>query len=80
MANQEDWDGKMPCCECAVNNTWSRATGRTPFSLNHGDHPRTLVHVNDVIRLPAANSSVGSVSAAVSSAHDSLLNAQRRIE
>ncbi len=33
MADQDDWDVKMPCCEVAVNNTWSSATGRTPFSL-----------------------------------------------
>jgi len=36
-------------------------------------------HEHVVHPLPAANSSVGRVSAAVSSAHDSLLNAQRRM-
>ncbi len=37
------------------------------------------MHVNVVTRLPAANSSVGSVSAAVSSACDSLLDEERRM-
>ena len=78
---QHDWDVKLPCCEFAVNNAWNRATGRTLFFLNHGDHPRTHVNVNAnaVTPLPAANSLVGRVSAAVSSARDSLLNAQQRM-
>ena len=38
---QTDWDVKLPCCEFAVNNSWNRATGSTPFFLNYGDHPRT---------------------------------------
>jgi len=62
---QNDLEVKLPCCEFAVNNAW-----------NHGDHPRTPVNVNVVTPLPAANSFVGRVSAPVSSAHDSLLNAQ----
>ena len=76
---QSDWDVKLPCCEFAVNNAWNRATGSTPFFLNHGDHPRTPVNVDVVTSLPAANSFVGRVNAAVSSARDSLLNAQQRM-
>ena len=57
----------------------NRATGSTPFFLNHSDHPRTHVNVNVVTPLPAANSLVGRVSAAVSSAGESLLNAQQRM-
>ena len=62
-----------------MSNAWNRATGSTPFFLNHGDHPRTPVNVNFVTPLPAAYSFVGRVSAAVSSAHDSLLNEQQRM-
>ncbi len=69
----------MPCCEYAENNTWNRAAGRTPFFLNHADHPRTPVNVSVVTPLPAANSFVWRANAAVSSARDSLLNAQRRM-
>ena len=76
---QNDWDVRLPCCEFAVNNAWNRATGSTPFFLNHGDHPRTPVNVDVVTPLPAANSFVGRVNAVVSSARDSLLNAQRRM-
>jgi len=78
---QNDWDVKLPYCEFAVNNACIRATGSTPFYLNHGDHPRTLLNVNVsvVTPLPAANSFVGRVSAAVSSRRDSLLNAQRHM-
>ncbi len=75
--HQNDWDVKLPCCEFAVNNAWNRATGSTPFFLNHGDHLRTLVDVNVVTILPAANSFIGRVRAAVSSARNSLLNAQQ---
>ena len=53
-----------------------RATGRTLLFLIHGDHLRTPVNV--VTPLSAA-SFVGRVSAAVSSACNSLLNAQRRM-
>ena len=76
---QTDWDVRLPCCEFAVNNAWNRVTGSTPFFFNTGDHPRTPVNVDVVTPLPAANSFVGRVSAAVSSARDSLLNAQRRM-
>ena len=62
-----------------MNNAWNRATGSTPFFLNHGDHPRTPVNVNVVTPLPAAKSFIGRVSAVVSSARDSLLNAQQRM-
>ena len=76
---QSDWDVRLPCCEFAVNNAWNRATGSTPFFLNYGDHPRTPVNVDAMTPLPAANSFVGRVSAVISSARDSLLNAQRRM-
>ena len=74
---QTDWDVKLPCCEFAVNNSWNRATGSTPFFLNYGDHPRTPVNVDVVTPLPAANAFVGRVRDAVSRARDSLLYAQR---
>ncbi len=75
---QNEWDVKLSCCEfAALNNAWNRATGSTPVFLNHGDHLRTPVNVDVVTPLPAANAFVGRVNAAVSSARDSLLNAQR---
>ena len=54
--------------------------GTTAFFLNCGDHPRTHVNVDAVTTLPAANSFVRRVNAAiVSRARGSLLNAQRRM-
>ena len=76
---QSDWHVKLPCCEFAVNNSWNRAAGSTPFFLNYGDHPRTLVNVDVVTPLPAANAFVGRVRDAVSRARESLLYAQRRM-
>ncbi len=73
---QNDWDVKLPWYKFAVNDARNVAAGSTLFFLNHGDHLRTSVHVKIVTPLPAANSFVGTVSAAVSSEHD-LLNAQR---
>ena len=76
---QTDWDVKLPCCESAVNNSWNRATGSTPFFFNHGDHPRTPVNVDVVTPLPAANAFVGRMMDAVSRARASLLYAQHRM-
>ena len=75
----DDWDLRLPCCAFAINNAWNAATDSTPFFLNTGAHPRSPVNVNVVCKLPAVNSFVGKINAAIARAKDSLKNAQMRM-
>ena len=38
---QNNWDGVLPVCEFAINNSNQASTGETPFYLNHSLHPIT---------------------------------------
>ena len=38
-----EWDKQLPVVEFTVNNTVSAATGYTPFYLNQGYHPHSLI-------------------------------------
>ena len=77
--SHDDWDLRLPCCEFAINNAWNAATDSTPFFLNTGAHPRSPVNVNVVCKLPAVNSFVGKINAAIAHAKDSLKYAQMRM-
>ena len=37
------WDLDIPFVAWALNTTWSRVTGETPFFLTYGRHPRTII-------------------------------------
>jgi hypothetical protein len=41
--DQSRWDLDLPLAEWAMNSTWTRANGSTPFFLMHGRHARTVV-------------------------------------
>jgi hypothetical protein len=43
--NQTRWDLDLAYVQFAVNTTWTRVTGMTPFFLTFGRHPRTAVEV-----------------------------------
>lgn len=44
-AGQTDWTEWLPIAEFAINNRVSRATGASPFQLNYGRDPRTIVNI-----------------------------------
>jgi hypothetical protein len=48
--DQSRWDLDLPYVEFALNTTWTRTTGETPFFLWTGRQPRTLVDL--VVRTP----------------------------
>ena len=77
--SHDDWDLSLPCCECAISNTWNQSTGNTPFFLNNGEHPRLPINVNKVCKLPAADTIVGRIKTAIASAKDFLRYAQQRM-
>ncbi|KAI0327499.1 hypothetical protein GY45DRAFT_1230900, partial [Cubamyces sp. BRFM 1775] len=41
--NQKDWVSKLPAIEFAINLARSDSTGYSPFFLNHGRLPRSMV-------------------------------------
>jgi transposase InsO family protein len=43
--SQDDWDEKLACAEFAINNNDHESTGKTPFLLNYGFHPRVPADV-----------------------------------
>ena len=77
--SQDDWGVKLPCWECAINNAWSQATGSTPVMLNFGEQPSSLVIVDVVCKLPAADTFAGRVKEAIAHARLSLQYAQQRM-
>ncbi|KNZ82089.1 hypothetical protein J132_08272, partial [Termitomyces sp. J132] len=40
---QTDWVAKLPAVEFAINLARSKSTGYSPFFLNHGRMPRSMV-------------------------------------
>jgi len=59
---QNDWDKYLILAEFAYNNSVQASTGFTPFYLNHGRHPHTLLSslmgsniLSDKDNNPAAN-------------------------
>lgn len=37
----DDWDKWLPCAEFAINNSFVKSIGTTPFYVNYGRHPTT---------------------------------------
>jgi hypothetical protein len=51
--NHDDWDVHLPTLEFALNNTRNPSTGRTPFELNYGFHPRVpATFANPLVATP----------------------------
>ena len=62
-----------------INNAWNQATGSIPFFLLFSEHPRSLVNVDVVCELPAADTFVGRVKESIARARESLQYAQERM-
>jgi hypothetical protein len=43
---QDSWDEDLPALEFAVNDSINMSTGRTPFFISHGFHPRKPLNFN----------------------------------
>ena len=41
----EDWDQRLAAVEYAINNSVNVSTGYTPFFLNYGYHPDSLLDI-----------------------------------
>ncbi|KIM57515.1 hypothetical protein SCLCIDRAFT_78376, partial [Scleroderma citrinum Foug A] len=41
--NQKDWATKLPAIEFVMNSARSETTGFTPFMLNYGRSPRSMI-------------------------------------
>lgn len=41
----DNWDDLLPAAEFAINNSYNRSIGTTPFYLNHGYHPSVPLDV-----------------------------------
>ena len=50
----DDWDAHLPLIEFAVNNSFQRSIGTTPFLLNGVRQPRTPADLNLPSHVPAA--------------------------
>ncbi|TPX52255.1 hypothetical protein CcCBS67573_g09911, partial [Chytriomyces confervae] len=43
---QDDWDEHLPKIEFGINDTVNSSTGYTPFYLEYGRHPRSMININ----------------------------------
>ena len=74
---QTDWVAKLPAIEFTINSACSESTGYTPFSLNTGRMPRSMIW--DSARsdeYPTIRSFVLQRKLVLMSAHDSILAAR----
>jgi hypothetical protein len=74
---QKDWVNKLPAIEFAMNSARSETTGYSPFFLNTGRMPRSLLWNSDRTReYPGVASFALQRRLAIMSAHDSMIAAR----
>jgi hypothetical protein len=72
--NQKDWVAKLPAIEFAMNSARSETTGYSPFFLNMGRMPQSLIWNPDRTRdYPGVANFVLQRRLAIISAHDSMI-------
>lgn len=76
--NHRDWDTHLPVLEFAVNSSWQRSTGATPFSLNGVKDPRLPVDLGLTSKAPSAEQFVSTMRERIAKAKQLLLDAQTR--
>lgn len=75
--NQKDWCSKLPGIEFAINSARSDSTGYSPFFLNHGRMPRSMIWdwPEDKV-YPGVRTFALKIKQAVMEAHDCILAAR----
>ena len=73
------WDRYLTAAEFAINNSHSRSTGRSPFFLNYGFHPRTPLNLELVAHVPAATNYADTLAVRLDAAKRFLQAAQSRM-
>jgi hypothetical protein len=76
-SNQRDWVARLPAIEFAINLARSESTGYSPFFLNSGRMPRSLVwDAPDTTEYPGVRVFAQRMKTAVMAAHDAILGAR----
>jgi hypothetical protein len=76
---QTNWDSLLPAAEFALNDTYQKSIGMTPFMMTYGQHPITPARAAfSQANTPAATGYVQEVQAAVKKARDLLQAVQQR--
>ena len=77
-----NWDELLPALEFAYNNSVQRSTGKTPFFLTYGMHPRTpaalLAQQSEPSDSPDADAFLADLQQALVEAKASIVDAQER--
>lgn len=75
--SQKDWVSKLPSVEFAINLARSESTGYSPFFLNTGRMPRSMIWDNArEEEYPGVRTYAQKVKHAIISAHDSIITAR----
>jgi transposase InsO family protein len=75
--DQRDWVQKLPAIEFAINLARSDSTGFSPFLLNTGRVPRSMIWNSETDqKYPGVRKFAEAIKIAVMSAHDSILEAR----
>ncbi|KAJ3487529.1 hypothetical protein NLI96_g3480 [Meripilus lineatus] len=73
--DQKDWVQKLPAIELAMNTARSDTTGFSPFFLNYGRMPRSLIWEGDS-KYPGVQEFAMRMKEAIMSAHDAIISAR----
>nr|VWO95354.1 Uncharacterized protein [Ganoderma boninense] len=73
--DQKDWVQKLPAIELAMNTARSDTTGFSPFYLNYGQMPRSLVWSSES-EYPGVRKFAQRMKEAIMAAHDAIISAR----
>ncbi|KAJ2968610.1 hypothetical protein NUW54_g13166 [Trametes sanguinea] len=73
--SQKDWVQRLPAVELAMNTARSDTTGFSPFFLNYGQMPRSLIWSNDS-EYPGVRQFAQRMKEAIMTAHDAIISAR----
>ncbi|CAG7852966.1 Transposon Ty3-I Gag-Pol polyprotein AltName: Full=Gag3-Pol3; AltName: Full=Transposon Ty3-2 TYA-TYB polyprotein; Contains: RecName: Full=Capsid protein; Short=CA; AltName: Full=p24; Contains: RecName: Full=Spacer peptide p3; Contains: RecName: Full=Nucleocapsid protein p11; Short=NC; Contains: RecName: Full=Ty3 protease; Short=PR; AltName: Full=p16; Contains: RecName: Full=Spacer peptide J; Contains: RecName: Full=Reverse transcriptase/ribonuclease H; Short=RT; Short=RT-RH; AltName: Full=p55; Contains: Re len=73
--HQRDWATKLPAIEFAMNLARSVSTGYSPFFLNYGQMPRSMLTTDETV-YPGVRKRALEIREAILSAHDAILSAR----
>ncbi|KAL7284480.1 hypothetical protein ACG7TL_001771 [Trametes sanguinea] len=73
--DQKDWVIKLPAVELAMNMARSESTGFSPFYLNYGQMPRSLVWSSET-EYPGIEEFARRMKTAIMAAHDAIIGAR----